>query len=143
LLCLLDHLLAMAIHDTVFEAKTANNVHNIFHFLKHSRLPNNKHGILLRIEKQKRDIPVFRQPGHKRDDYRTLVREPLKAGTWLRYLKHLGRDAGLKDSVTQYVLRRGLVNAVNSELQSSRHNVGQQLINESRQSPPLRTRSDI
>ncbi|KAL8696099.1 MAG: hypothetical protein Q9201_007827, partial [Fulgogasparrea decipioides] len=39
---------------------------------------------------------------------------PLRASRWISYLKRLGQKAGFEHAFTQYGLRRGLLNVVNS-----------------------------
>jgi len=45
----------------------------------------------------------------------TSPTNPLRASTWIGYLKRLGEKAGFQYSFTQYGLRRGLLNVVNSK----------------------------
>lgn len=68
----------------------------------------------LKIKKAKLDLSIFRQPERSVNGYRTSITIPLKASTWGRYLLKLGQAAGLKQNLTQYAFRRGLINAINS-----------------------------
>ncbi|KAL8997376.1 MAG: hypothetical protein Q9188_006340 [Gyalolechia gomerana] len=111
ILCLLDHLLSMALYDEVFVAESLRNVSNIFQ----ATIPSGKKCLQLKTKREVLDTPVFREPGRAEDGYRTSPTEPLRSGTWLRYLRRLGRNSGLEQSFTQYCARRGLVNAVNSK----------------------------
>ena len=106
ILCLLDHLLVMAFYDGVFKGPVAKDLNHIFEV----NVPKNS--LRLPMNEERLDKPVFRQP--ERDTKRTSLTEPLKASTWLRYLKRLGRNSGLQQSFTQYCARRGSLNAVNS-----------------------------
>ena len=112
LLCLLDHLLSMALYDDVFAAEPLRNVNNIFR----AEVPAGKKCLQLKMKRAVLDTPVFREPGRAVDGHRTSPTKPLRSGTWLRYLRRLGRNSGLEQSFTQYCARRGLVNAVNSKL---------------------------
>lgn len=111
LLCLLDHLLHMALYDDVFAAESLRDVSNIFR----AKIPSGKKCLQLKMKRNALDIPVFREPGRAGDGYRTSPTKPLRSSTWLRYLRRLGRNSGLENSFTQYCARRGLVNAVNSK----------------------------
>jgi len=115
LLCLVDHLLFMALHDDVFVAESTRDVSYIFRV----KPPSVKKSLTLKIKADALDQPVFREPERVADEYRTSKTKPLRSSTWLRYLKRLGLKSGLKHSFTQYVARRGLVNAVNSKSSSS------------------------
>ncbi|KAI4285570.1 MAG: hypothetical protein L6R38_000537 [Xanthoria sp. 2 TBL-2021] len=115
ILCLLDHLLSMALYNDVFAAELLRNVSNIFR----AKVPSGKKCLQLKTKRRVLDTPVFREPGRAEDGYRTSPTEPLRSGTSLRYLRRLGRNTGLKQSFTQYCARRGLVNAVNSKSPSS------------------------
>ena len=84
--------------------------------ISQARIPQGKRCLVLKMKRQALDTPVFRAPGHIVDGYRTSRKKPLRSSTWLRYLKRLALKAGLQNSLTQYVFRRGLVNAVNSKL---------------------------
>ena len=112
LLCLLDHLLSLALYDDVFAAESLRDVSNIFR----AQVPRGKKCLQLKIKRSALDVPVFRAPGGAVDGFRTSPTEPLRSSTWLRYLTQLGRKSGLEKSFTQYCARRGLVNAVNSKL---------------------------
>lgn len=61
------------------------------------------------------DLPIFRQPARSAGFCGTSDTEPLRSGTWRRYLKRLGLNAGLEHPFTQYSIRRGLLNTVNGE----------------------------
>ncbi|KAL8855462.1 MAG: hypothetical protein Q9178_007895 [Gyalolechia marmorata] len=115
ILCLLDHLLSMALYDDVFAAESLRNVSNIFR----AKVPSGKKCLQLKTKRRVPDTPVFREPERAEDGYRTSPTEPLRSGTWLRYLRRLGRNSGLEQSFTQYCARRGLVNAVNNKAPSS------------------------
>jgi len=115
LLCLVDHLLFMALHDDVFVAESTRDVSYIFR----AKPSAAKKSLTLKIKADALNQPVFREPERAADEYRTSKTKPLRSSTWLRYLKRLGLKSGLKHSFTQYVARRGLVNAVNSKSSSS------------------------
>ena len=101
----------MALYDDVFAAESLRNVSNIFQ----AKIPARKKCLQLKTKRKVLDTPVFREPGRAVDGYRTSTTEPLRSGTWLRYLRRLGRNSGLEQSFTQYCARRGLVNAINSK----------------------------
>ncbi|OJD15952.1 hypothetical protein ACJ73_08926 [Blastomyces percursus] len=72
----------------------------------------------LKIKARMLDVPVFRQPERTGNGYRTSEKTPLKGSTWSGYLRHLRLVAGLKYSLTQYVWRRSLINAINNKAPS-------------------------
>lgn len=111
LLCLLDHLLSLALYDDVFAAESLWNVSNIFR----AKIPLAKKCLQLKMKRSALDIPVFREPGRAVNGFRTSSTKALRSSTWLRYLTQLGRNSGLEKSFTQYCARRGLVNAINSK----------------------------
>ena len=111
--CILDHLLSLAFHDKAFEVDSiTTSVANIFR----CEIPNHKNSISLRWRDDVLNKPIFRQPMRSFGVCGTSDSEPLRSGTWLRYLKRLGLNAGLEHPFTQYVIRRGLLNAVNGKL---------------------------
>ena len=95
----------------MFAVESLKNVSNIFG----AEIPSGKKCLQLKTKRKVLDTPVFREPGRAKDGYRTSPTQPLRSGTWLRYLRRLGRNSGLEQSFTQYCARRGLVNAVNSK----------------------------
>ena len=101
----------MALFDDVFAAESLKNVSNIFR----AKIPSGKKCLQLKMKRNVLDTPIFREPGRAADGFRTSPTNPLRSGTWLRYLRRLGRNSGLEQSFTQYCARRGLVNAVNSK----------------------------
>ena len=111
LLCLLDHLLSLALYDDVFASKSLSNISNIFR----AKIPSGRKSLQLKIKRSALDVPVFREPGRAADGYRTSPTRPLRSKTWLRYLKRLGLKSGLEKAFTEYCARRGLINAINSK----------------------------
>ncbi len=105
----------MALYDDIFVAESTRDVSYIFR----AKPSSAKKSLTLKIKAGALDQPVFREPERAVDEYRTSKTKPLRSSTWLRYLKRLGLKSGLKHSFTQYVARRGLVNAVNSKSSSS------------------------
>lgn len=76
-------------------------------------MPPGKRSLTLKWKRDVLDLPVFREPLRGVGQCGTSSKEPLRASTWIRYLKNLGRTAGLQYPLTQYWLRRGLLNVVN------------------------------
>lgn len=109
LLDLVGHLFAMAIHDDIF-APEFREIEDIYW----AKIPSHKVGMQVKIKREKLDLPVFRQPERSENGYRTSDSTPLKASTWSNYLRPLGRLAGLKYLLTQYVFRRTTINYINS-----------------------------
>jgi len=108
---LFDHLISLALHDDAFESKSANDVKNIFWV----KMPPDKKSLTLKWKCGILDCPVFREPLRSTAESGTSPTEPLRASTWIRYLQRLGLTAGFQHSFTQYGLRRGLLNVVNSK----------------------------
>ncbi|KAI9041917.1 uncharacterized protein KD926_006254 [Aspergillus affinis] len=111
---LLSQLMALAIDDDIFAA-TIKDVTDIYTV----PIPAHRRGIQMKIKKEKLDIPIFREPEHTDDGYRTSDSQPLKSRTWSRILKRLRIRAGQAHNLTQKVLRRGGINAINSQAPSS------------------------
>ena len=108
----LDHLLALATHDQAFEVEAfTRSPMNIFR----CEIPEHKSSLALRWKTELLNTPIFRQPIKRAGAWSTSPVQPLKASTWLRYLKRLGINAGLEHPFTQYAIRRGLLNAVNGK----------------------------
>ena len=109
LLDVVGHLFAMAIHDNIFAPEFPN-----FEDIYWAKIPSHKVGMQVKIKRGKLDLPVFRQPERSEKGYRTSDYTPLKSSMWSNYLKPLGRLAGLKYPLTQYVFRRTTINYINS-----------------------------
>lgn len=60
------------------------------------------------------NLPVFREKLRGMAETGTSPKEPLRAGTCISILKRLREKAGFQYSFTQYGLRRGLLNVLNS-----------------------------
>lgn len=108
---LLSQLLALALHDGIFAA-TIKDVAHIYTV----PIPPHRKGIHLKIKKEKLDIPIFREPEHTPEGYRTSDDQPLKSRTWSRNIKRIGVRNGQELNLTQKVLRRGGINAINSKV---------------------------
>ncbi|KAI9850843.1 MAG: hypothetical protein M1830_006950 [Pleopsidium flavum] len=115
LICLLDHLLYLAVYDDVLVSPELRTVDNVFGTI----VPLRKNSLQLKIKREVFDLPVFREPS--RIVGRKGIRQftALRSSTWLRYLQRLGRSCGLGRPFTQYCARRGLINAVNNKAPSS------------------------
>ncbi|CAK47957.1 hypothetical protein M747DRAFT_243364 [Aspergillus niger ATCC 13496] len=110
----LSQLLALAIHDDIFEA-TIQDVSHIYTV----PIPDHRKGIQLKIKREKLNISVFREPERTPQDYRTSDSCPLKSKTWSRYVKRIGVRSGQEHNLTQKVFRRGAINAINNSAPSS------------------------
>ena len=104
---LVDHLLSLALYDDAFEAESAKTIRNLFW----AQMPQGRESIVLKWRRSALDTPVFRQPLRGGS---TSATEPLRSSTWAGYMLKLGRAAGFRHPLTQYWLRRGLLNSVNS-----------------------------
>ncbi|KAE8139909.1 hypothetical protein BDV38DRAFT_269677 [Aspergillus pseudotamarii] len=111
---LLSQLLALALHDDIFAA-TIKDVSHIYT----APIPDHRKGIQLKIKRETLDIPVFREPEHTPEGYRTSDLRPLKSRTWSRIIKRIGVRSGQRHNLTQKVLRRGGRNAINNTAPSS------------------------
>lgn len=121
---LLSQLMALAFHDKIFVAmiKDIANIYTV-------PIPPHRKGIQLKVRREKLDIPVFREPRNTSQGYRTSDSEPLKSTTWSRNIKRIGVQAGQEQNLTQKVLRRGGINAINSMGFSSIHCLYANLLN--------------
>lgn len=106
---LLEQLLAMAMHDRIFVADI-DDIERIYH----AEIPYHKRGMQLKIKRERLDVLIFRQPERSEKGHRTSDKRPLKSRMWSRNVKRLELKAGLKENLTQKVLRRGAINAINS-----------------------------
>ena len=77
-------------------------------------MPEGRKSLVLKWKHSVFDLPVFREKSCVPGKSGTSLTDPLRAKTWSRYLKRLGQKAGFQHLLTQYGLRRGLLNAVNS-----------------------------
>ncbi len=110
LFSLLDHFISLAVYDDAFEATYAKNVENMFRV----QIPPGRKSLMLKWKRRVLDLPIFREPLRGAGGAGTSPTAPLRASTWIRHLKRLGQKAGFEHSFTQYGLRRGLLNVVNS-----------------------------
>ncbi|MCJ1367094.1 hypothetical protein MMC16_006226 [Acarospora aff. strigata] len=103
LLCLLNHLLSIALYDDVFAAESLRNVSNIVR----AKTPSGNKCLQLKM-KIVLDTPVFHEPGGGVDGYRTSPTEPLQSGTWLDKAPSSVRDQIFDDhfNAVRYYLDR-------------------------------------
>jgi hypothetical protein len=106
---LLSQLLALAWHDGIF----APEIREIEDICTHP-IPPHRRGMELKIDREWLDVPIFREPERTADGYWTSRSKPLKSANWNRNLKRTGERAGEEENLTQKVLRRGGINAINS-----------------------------
>ncbi|KAL6229872.1 hypothetical protein BDW75DRAFT_249195 [Aspergillus navahoensis] len=111
---LLSQLVALGIDDDIFEC-TIKDVADIYT----APIPPHRRGIQMKIKRDKLDIPIFREPRDTDEGYCTSKEVPLKARTWARYIKRIGMKAGQKENLTQKVVRRGAINAINNQAPAS------------------------
>ena len=77
-------------------------------------MPPGKKSLTLKWKRDVLDLSVFREKLRGVGESGTSPTEPLHESTWIGYPKRLGEKAGFQHSFTQYGLRRGLLNVVNS-----------------------------
>ncbi|KAL2859811.1 uncharacterized protein BJX67DRAFT_386620 [Aspergillus lucknowensis] len=111
---LLSQLLALGIDDDIFVA-TIRDVADIYTV----PLPRHRRGIRLKIKRDKLDLPIFREPERTDEGYRTSILVALKARTWARYIKRIGKKTGQEENLTQKEVRRGAINAINNRAPAS------------------------
>ncbi|QSS63012.1 hypothetical protein I7I51_00068 [Histoplasma capsulatum] len=111
---LLGQLLSMALYDRIFVAEFRNLDDIYWH-----EISADKGGMELKVKREKLDIPIFRQPERTDTGYRTSDTMPLKASTWARILREIGKLMGLLISLTQYYFRRTVINILNGKVPSS------------------------
>ena len=73
-------------------------------------------GLTLKWKREVLNLPVFREKLRGVGESGTSPTDTLRASTWIGYLKRLGEKAGFQHSFTQYRLRCGLLDVVNSML---------------------------
>jgi hypothetical protein len=104
-------MIAVGLHHNAFAASSIRGPEAILR----ARIPTRKKCVIFRWKKAKLKEPVFREPARGRDQTLSVSSAiPLRAQTAARYLKRLGRDVGMEDSLTQSCIRRGAGNAVDS-----------------------------
>ncbi|KAF7139772.1 hypothetical protein CNMCM5793_008215 [Aspergillus hiratsukae] len=108
---LLSQLLSLALHDGIF-APDIRGIGDIYT----KQIPSHRRGMQLKIRREWLDVPIFREPERTDEGYRTSRSIPLKAATSGRYLKRTGEQSGQEKNLTQKVLRRGGINAINSRI---------------------------
>jgi len=86
LFSLLDHFISLAVRDDAFEATSAKNVENMFRV----QIPPGRKSLTLKWKRQVLDLPVFREPLRGAGAVGTSPTAPLRASTWITYLKRLG-----------------------------------------------------
>lgn len=105
LFCLLDYLLALALDDETFEAESARYIENIFRV----KIPPGKHSLALKWKRELLDLPVLREPTRGDKGSGTSPTKPLRASTFARNLRRLGRIVGPRGNLGQKYFRRGLL----------------------------------
>ncbi|KAK6810583.1 hypothetical protein RU639_013666 [Aspergillus parasiticus] len=111
---LLSQLLSLAWHDGIF-APEIRDIEDIYTL----QIPSHRRGLHLKVKREWLDKPIFREPERTPEGYRTSDSIPLKAQTWNRNLKRTGEKSGEEDNLTQKVLRRGGINAINNRAPAS------------------------
>lgn len=100
---------SLAVDDDAFKAESAKDVQNMFWV----KMPPGKKSLTLKWKPRVLDRPVFREPLRGVGEAGTSPTKPLRASTWIRYLRRLGEKTGFQHAPTQYGLRRGLSNVIN------------------------------
>lgn len=108
LLCPIARIVAIGLHHNAFAASSIRSPEAILR----ARIPSRKNCRIFKWKESMLRQPLFREPA--RNNRATNTVEPLRAQTAARYLKRLGRDAGLEQPLTQSCIRRGAGNAVDS-----------------------------
>ncbi|KAK7177930.1 FluG domain-containing protein [Paraphaeosphaeria sporulosa] len=108
LLCPVARMIAVGLHRNAFAASSIRSAEAI---LRSKR----KTCIIFRRKEAILKEPMFREPARNKGQVTSVGPvEPLRPQTAARYLKRLGRDVGLEQSLTQSCIRRGTGNAVDS-----------------------------
>ncbi|EEH18019.2 hypothetical protein PABG_00582 [Paracoccidioides brasiliensis Pb03] len=68
------------------------------------------------------NIPMFRRAVHAAEGIQISPDKALPYNTFNQYLQHLGRNAGFKQKLTPYCIRRGTANAVDTVATTSERN---------------------
>ncbi|KAI0626734.1 DUF3435 domain-containing protein [Pyrenophora tritici-repentis] len=111
LLCPIAHMVALGLHHNAFAASSISSPEAILR----AHIPARKSCRIFRWKKDMLQTPVFREPARARGQALSeSPATPLRAQTAARYLKRLGRDVGMEQSVTQSCIRRGVGNGVDS-----------------------------
>ncbi|KAI1908739.1 hypothetical protein LOZ65_006603 [Ophidiomyces ophidiicola] len=111
---ILGQLLALAIADGVFAANI-QDVQAIYHY----PIPPYLSGEPLKYRAKSLDQPVIRQSVNGSNGRRTSETAPMTYQRFYHYITDLGKEMCLKDRLTWYVWRRGLISAVNYNAPSS------------------------
>ncbi|KAI1943088.1 hypothetical protein LOZ66_000783 [Ophidiomyces ophidiicola] len=111
---ILGQLLALAIADGVFAANI-QDVQAIYHY----PIPPYLSGEPLKYKAKSLDQPVIRQSVNGFNGRRTSETIPMTYQRFYHYITDLGKEMCLKDRLTWYVWRRGLISAINYNAPSS------------------------
>ena len=104
----------MAMHDDIFDTDIFNTDNKDIKRIYQADIPYYKKGMQLKIKRNKLDMPIFREPERSAKGYRISDYKSFKIRTWNRNVKRLKIKASLEENLTQKVLRRGTINAINS-----------------------------
>jgi hypothetical protein len=104
----------MAMHDNIFNIDIFNADNKDIERIYRAEIPYYKRGMQLKIKRDKLNMPIFRESKRSAKGYRTLDDKLFKVRTWSRNVKRLEVKAGLEENLTQKVLRRGIINAINN-----------------------------
>lgn len=85
-----------------------------------AQVPRRKVCRIFRWKESKLKEPIFREPERSKDqDLPAKKAVPLRASTSGRYMKRLGRDVGMEQSLSQSCIRRATGNAVDGTFSQS------------------------
>jgi hypothetical protein len=107
-------------HDNIFNIDIFNADNKNIEYIYRAEIPYHKKGMQLKIKKNILNLPIFRKPKRSAKGYRTLNNKSFKVRTWSRYIKRLKIKIRLKENLTQKILRRDTINAINNTNLSAR-----------------------
>lgn len=108
LLCPIAHMIAVGLHNKAFAATTIDGPEKILR----AQVPERKKCLTFRWDESKLKEPIFREPRRSKSQKPQESAMPLRASTSGRYMKRLGRDVGMEQSLSHSCFRRGTGNAV-------------------------------
>ncbi|OJD27699.1 hypothetical protein ACJ73_00909 [Blastomyces percursus] len=117
-LCPVSHFLALALADDAFDAKCINSVEDVLCI----RVTAPRNSLHLKWKPNMLNIPVFRRAVHTAEGIRIPPDKALPYDTFNQFLQRLGRNAGFEHKLTQYCIRRGTANAVDTVATASERN---------------------
>ena len=107
LLCPVSFMIALALDDGAFEARTMSSIENIFSV----KVPQSRNSLRLRWKESLLRKPILR----REEGTFTSSDQPLQSTRVSYVLGQLGAKVGFEDQLTHYCVRREVANVIDGE----------------------------